>query len=183
MDTSRNERNALLAAEVAGHTGYLLRYARSRVRDPNLAEEAVQETLLAALESLDSYRGSGTLRTWLTGILLHKIHDAFRRGARDGEAPQASGEEPVEWLTPDHALHVKRLCGAFVEEVGRLPKRQAQAFLLGEIDGLDTDSACRRLGVSRANLWVLLHRARATLRESLEGRGFALTSPRRAPSA
>ena len=183
MDTSRNERNALLAAEVAAHRSYLLRYARSRVRDASLAEEAVQETLLAALESLPSYRGSGTLRTWLTGILLHKIHDAFRRGTRDGEAPPAPGDEPVEWLTPDHALHVKRLCGAFIEEVGRLPKRQAQAFLMGEIAGLDTDTACRRLGVSRANLWVLLHRARTALREGLEGRGYALTSPPRAPSA
>jgi RNA polymerase sigma-70 factor, ECF subfamily len=179
MDTSQNERNAVLATEVAHHAGYLLRYARSRVRDEHLAEEAVQETLLAALESLDSFHGRASLRTWLTGILLHKIHDGFRRGARDAEMP-AEPDEPVEWLTPDHSLHVKRLCGAFVEAVGQLPKRQAQAFLMGEISGVETDRICRTLGVSRGNLWVLLHRARETLRATLAGQGFI--SPPRAPS-
>lgn len=168
------ERNALLAEEAARQTGYLLRYARTRVRDEHLAEEAVQETLLAALESLASFDGRATLRTWLTGILLHKIHDGFRRGARDGDPGDGAPAEPVEWLTPDHALHVKRLCGAFAEAVSQLPERQAQAFLLGEISGVETETICRRLGVSRGNLWVLLHRARTALRAQLDRRGFSL---------
>ena len=168
------ERNALLATEVARHTGYLLRYARSRVRDEHLAEEAVQETLLAALESLESFNGRATLRTWLTGILLHKIHDGFRRSARDGDPTDGAASEPVEWLTPDHALHVKRLCGAFAEAVGTLPERQAEAFLMGEIAGVESERICRKLGISRGNLWVLLHRARAALRANLGERGFSL---------
>jgi len=174
MDTSRNERHALLATEVARHSAYLLRYARSRVRDEHLAEEAVQETLLAALESLDSFDARATLRTWLTGILVHKIHDGFRRGARDGDVPAGEPPEPVEWLTPDHSLHVKRLCGAFAEAVARLPERQAQAFLMGEISGIETERICRTLGVTRSNLWVLMHRARTSLRASLERGGFSL---------
>ena len=167
MDTSRNERNAVLAAEIARHSGYLLRYARSRVRDAHLAEEAVQDTLLAALESLDSFDGRATLRTWLTGILLHKIHDGFRRGARDAELPEADPAEPVEWLTPERALHVKRLCRAFVEAVKKLPERQAQAFVMGEISETGTEAICGALGVSRANAWVLIHRAKANLRAAL----------------
>ena len=174
MDTSRNERRALLAAEVARHTGYLLRYARSRVRDDHLAEEVVQETLLAALESLDSFNGRAALRTWLTGILIHKIHDGFRRDARDGDVGEGNPAEPVEWLTPDHSLHVKRLCGAFAEAVGELPQRQAEAFMMGEIAGAETERICRKLGVSRGNLWVLLHRARAALRANLDQRGYSL---------
>jgi RNA polymerase sigma-70 factor (ECF subfamily) len=161
--------------ELARQTGYLLRYARTRVRDEHLAEEAVQETLLAALESLDSFDGRASLRTWLTGILLHKIHDGFRRGARDVDPGDGDRPEPVEWLTPDHALHVKRMCGAFVEAVGALPERQAQAFLLGEIDEMETEPLCRKLGVSRGNLWVLLHRARAALRARLADGGYSLT--------
>ena len=173
MDTSQTERNALLATEVAGHAGYLQRYARTRVRDEHLAEEAVQETMLAALESLDSFSGRATLRTWLTGILLHKIHDAFRRYAREGDAAAIGATEYVDWITPDHALHVKRMCAAFTESVGALPERQAQAFLMAEIGGDDTERVCQRLGVSRGNLWVLLHRARTTLRANLEGRGLS----------
>jgi RNA polymerase sigma-70 factor, ECF subfamily len=160
--------------QIAQHTGYLLRYARSRVRDEHLAEEAVQETMLAALESLDRFDGRSSLRTWLTGILVHKIHDGFRRDARSGEAPGVEPDEPVDWLTPDHALHVKRLCGEFTEAVGRLPKRQAEAFLMGEIEELDTERMCRKLGVSRTNLWVLLHRARTALKANLERQGYSL---------
>ena len=173
MDTSRNERHALLALEVANQTAYLLRYARSRVRDEHLAEEAVQETLLAALESLATFTGRASLRTWLTGILLHKIHDGFRRSRREGD-PVDDAAEPTEWLTPDHALHVKRMCGALTEAVAQLPGRQAEAFLMGEISGVETERMCRKLGVSRGNLWVLLHRARETLRSNLEARGYSL---------
>ena len=159
---------------IAEHTGYLMRYARSRVRDEHLAEEAVQETLLAALESLDGFDGRATLRTWLTGILVHKIHDGFRRDARKGEMPSSEPEEPIEWLTPDHALHVKRLCGEFADAVAKLPPRQKEALTMRAVDEADTDRMCRKLGVTRSNLWVLLHRARATLRDDLERRGYTL---------
>ena len=167
MDTSRNERKALLAAEVARHSDYLMRYARSRVRDEHLAEEAVQDALLAALESLDSYDGRATLRTWLTGILLHKIHDGFRRCARDPGVPEGEAPEAVEWLTPDHALHVKRLCDRFVRAVKALPERQARAFVMSEIAERRTEDVCRALGVTRSNAWVLVHRAKASLRGEL----------------
>ena len=155
-----------LAEEIARHTGYLQRYARSRVRDEHLAEEAVQDTLLAALESLDSFDGRATLRTWLTGILLHKIHDGFRRATRH-EALEGEMPEPVEWLTPDHSLHVKRLCGAFIKAVRELPERQAKAFMMSEISETGTEAICRALGVSPGNAWVLIHRAKASLRGAL----------------
>jgi len=155
-----------LAEEIARHTGYLQRYARSRVRDEHLAEEAVQDTLLAALESLDSFDGRATLRTWLTGILLHKIHDGFRRATRH-EVAEAEMPEPIEWLTPDHSLHVKRLCGAFIKAVRELPERQAKAFMMSEISETGTEAICRALGVSPGNAWVLIHRAKASLRGAL----------------
>jgi RNA polymerase sigma-70 factor (ECF subfamily) len=134
------------------------------VRDEHLAEEAVQETLLAALESLDSFDGGRRLRTWLTGILLHKIHDGF--GAARAMAMPATGRapEPVEWLTPDHSLHVKRLCSAFAEAVGALPERQAQAFVLGEIAGVETERLCRKLGVTRGTCGSAAPRAHGAAR-------------------
>src|SRR5262245_47139596 len=67
---------------LASHRGYLYRYALSRLRHPDAAEELVQETLLAALEGQAKFRGESALRTWLAGILKHKIVDWQRRETR-----------------------------------------------------------------------------------------------------
>jgi RNA polymerase sigma-70 factor (ECF subfamily) len=174
MDTSANERLALLSAEVARHSGYLLRYARTRIRDEHRAEEAVQETLLAALEALPTYDGRATLRTWLTGVLIHKIHDLFRRNAREPELAGDELPEVVDPMTPEHRLHGRQLADAFVCAVGALPPRQADALVMREISGLEPEEICRRMGVTESNLWVLLHRARANVRAALERRGLAL---------
>jgi RNA polymerase sigma-70 factor (ECF subfamily) len=173
MDTHLAERDALLATRIAEHSDFLMRVARSRIADEHRAEEAVQEALLAALEGAHAFGGRATLRTWLTGILLHKIHDGYRHYAReiphdDAELPQA-----VDGLTPEHALHGARLWNAFTAAVAQLPRRQAQALLLREIEGRETAEVCRRLGVSPANLWVLLHRAKARARLALAREGFA----------
>ena len=168
MDTNPGEHRALLAARIASESGYLLRYARTRVRDEHLAQEAVQETLLAALESIDSYGARARLRTWLTGILLHKIHDLFRRGAREGALPEGDVPEGADALTPERLLHAKRLGEAFVAAIEELPPRQARAFTMREIEGLTGESICRELGISSGNFWVLIHRARSALRASLK---------------
>jgi len=70
--------NAEFARELDPHRGYLLRVARLQLRDEALAEDVVQETLLAALSG-SGFSGKSSLRTWLTGILKHKIVDAIRR--------------------------------------------------------------------------------------------------------
>src|ERR687883_471896 len=97
------------SAWVDEHGDYLYRYALFRLRDAALAEDAVQETLLAALQARANYAGRGALRTWLVGILKHKITDQFRRLAREAQAPARENEEfaheeffrpPGEWT--DH---------------------------------------------------------------------------------
>ena len=183
MDTNRTEQGALLATQLGEHLDYLRRFARSRMRDDDLAEEAVQETLLAALESGDRFGGRAKLRTWLTGILLHKIHDEFRRGARsgphlraaddgnDGRPPAEEGIESPEG-GPDHAVHCRQLRAAIDRALAALPPRQKEAFLLKEVSGLETEQLQRLLGVSTGNVWVLLHRARAHLQAALAREGF-----------
>src|SRR5688500_2543314 len=71
------------ASWVDEHGDYLFRYAVVRRRDASLAEECVQEALLAALQARASYGGKSTERTWLTGILKHKIIDCFRKHSRE----------------------------------------------------------------------------------------------------
>ena len=186
MDTHRSEQSALLATRLAEHIDYLRRFARSRMRDEDLAEEAVQETLLAALESGDRFAARAKLRTWLTGILLHKIHDEFRRGAREGlhrharddgtDAAQGPIEESIASPEggPDHAVHCRELRAAIDRALAALPPRQKEAFLLKEVSGLETEQLQRLLGVSTGNVWVLLHRARTHLQAALSREGFSV---------
>jgi RNA polymerase sigma-70 factor, ECF subfamily len=173
MDTTRAERQALLATQIAEQSAFLMRVARSRVRDEGQAEEAVQETLLAALECADRFNGRATLRTWLTGILLHKIYDGFRRESRYVPTDEEEIAEIPDSATPERALQGKRLWRAFVQALSEMPSRQAEALVLREIDGVATARACRKLGVSSGNYWVLLHRAKARVRAVLAQEGLA----------
>ena len=189
MDTARGERAAIVATQLVEHFPYLLRVARSRVRDENLAEEAVQETLLAALAGARTFDGRAKFRTWLTGILLHKIHDGFRFDAREAawrlatealsddaaevHAAEKESGAAIEWRTPEHALYCKQIRDAIARALKTLPPRQAEAFLLREIAGLDSEQLGRTLGVSTNNVWVLLHRARGGLRSALEREGYS----------
>lgn len=174
MDTHKAERDALLATRIAEQSGFLLRVARSRVRDPHQAEEAVQETLLAALECAATFSGRATLRTWLTGILIHKIFDGFRHQSRFVSCDDEDLPEAVDDATPEDALRGSRLWKAFARTLEQMPRRQAEALVLREIHGASTGQACRELGVSEGNFWVLLHRAKARARGALADEGFAL---------
>ena len=167
MDTTRTEHDALLASQLAEHLDYLRRFARSRARDEELAEEAVQETMLAALESGQHFAGRARLRTWLTGILIHKIHDEFRRGARESTVRVPNGpDDPMDFLQaraedsvpsmacePDRALHCRQLRAAIARSMDRLPPRQKEVFLLKEISGLETDQIVDVLGLTRVARW------------------------------
>lgn len=185
MDTTRTEHDALLASQLAEHLDYLQRFARSRARDVELAEEAVQETMLAALESGQRFAGRARLRTWLTGILIHKIHDGFRRGAREATVRE-TGDDAMDFLQaradetvpstacePDRALHCRQLLAAIARALDHLPMRQKEVFLLKEISGLETEQIVHMLGLSTGNVWVLLHRARAHMQAALSREGFS----------
>lgn len=166
---------------------YLLRYASLHLRNRDAAEDAVQETLLAALAAEAGFAGRSNLRTWATGILKHKIVDAIRRAGRErpleGEAAlddfDALFDErghwqahPERWSDPDGALEQKRFLAALERCLEGLPPRTAQAFLLREHMGLETAEICKELGVTSTHCWVLLYRARMALRECLEKSWF-----------
>jgi RNA polymerase sigma-70 factor (ECF subfamily) len=176
-------------AWLAEHGDYLFRVARRQLRSDELAEDAVQETLLAALASRDRYSGSATPRTWLTAILKHKIVDLIRRQVRETEIPrnedgdenwealfQADGHwaEPLPaWRDPQTEAELGELRRILNECADRLKPAMAQVFSLREVSGMETEEICKELGITPTNCWVLLHRARLFLRECLELNGFA----------
>ena len=172
---------------VEGERPYLLRYAALQLRDRHTAEDAVQETLLAALAGEAAFAGRSNLRTWLTGILKHKIVDAIRRASR--ESPLAGDDDfgefdalfdqsghwrdmPSAWADPDASLEQKEFFAKLEECLSRLPARTAQAFMMREHLGFETDEICKELGVTPTHCWVLLYRARMALRLCLEQNWF-----------
>jgi RNA polymerase sigma-70 factor (ECF subfamily) len=172
---------------VDDHGDVLFRYAMPRVRDTAVAEELVQETFLAALQARGSFGGRSSERTWLVGILKHKIVDHFRRTSRERPAsdddfvPSAIADlydenrywhhddGPTDWGPgPAEALERAEFVAQLDDCLGELPTRLAAAFTLREVEELTSEEICKVLGVTTTNLWVMLHRARAHLRRCLE---------------
>jgi len=172
----------------------LLRYALVRVGDRETARDLVQETLVAALRGRTDFAGRSSVKTWLVGILRHKIVDHFRRRSRElatpAEDPEAGafGEDgrwrvpPQAWdADPSDALHRRQFWEALSRCLDDLPQRQASAFALREFEGLETAELGKVLGATPTNLWVILHRARLALRRCLEAGGFGDGAPEESP--
>lgn len=180
---------------LTAHGDYLYRLALLELRNEAQAEDAVQETLLAALRGYAGFDGRASERTWLTGILKHKIVDIIRRDKREARldpTPANSGESPdidellfnakgdwisppADWGDPDQALEQKRFWEAFATCLKKLPAEMALMFSMREISGMDTAEICKVLEISATNGWVRLHRARLSLKECLEWRWLGKT--------
>jgi RNA polymerase sigma-70 factor (ECF subfamily) len=177
-----------LAEQIEALRPRLLRFARSQLRNDAWAEDAVSETLLAALEKPQAFAGLSQLQTWLTGILKHKLVDQMRRHSReatilsrddgediDEELFDSSGhwrEAPCDWGNPEFSLGQRQFFEILEACVDQLPATQGRVFMMREWLGLETDEICKELTISSTNLWVLLHRARLRLRECLQSRWF-----------
>ena len=164
------------------HRKYLQHYALRELRDPSLAEDAVQETLISAFAQHKKFQGRSQLRTWLTVILKRKIIDLFRSRSRglpadalmlgkdedpaDG-AFDAKGrwvDPPADWGMPDAALESSQFWGVYQDCCKRLSERDASVFAMREVEGLSSEEICSKMNISMTNLHVILFRARTSLR-------------------
>jgi RNA polymerase sigma-70 factor (TIGR02943 family) len=177
------------AAQVEGLRPQLLRFARSQLRNEAWAEDAVSDTLLAALEKPQSFAGNSQLKTWLVGILKHKVVDQLRRHSReatlltsdDGEdldellfKPDGHWREaPQDWGDPEAACGQRQFFQVLEACIEHLPPTQGRVFMMREWLELETDEICKELAITSTNLWVLLHRARLRLRECLQSDWFS----------
>ena len=184
---------AIDTAEFARHRPVLYKLALLQLRNNEEAEDVVQETLAAALQGAAGFQGKSAVRTWLVGILKHKIIDHFRRQrarpeiALDGLGDETStgdfdalfaadghyAEQPAPWGNPDAALTESRFQDALQRCLDGLPPNTARAFVMREVMDMDTDEICKELAVTATNCWVLLYRARMSLRLCLEAGWFA----------
>lgn len=182
----------MLADELMAMRPALVRVANQRVRNEAWAEDAVSEAMLAALENPGSFAGRAKLRTWLVGILKHKLVDQVRRGTREAqfalnddeaswdeactETAFSSHQEGADSGNPFHCLARHQLMSQLDECLGALPPQQARAFILRYGVEAETDEICDQLKVSSGNLAVMLHRARNKLGSALQSWAPPMTS-------
>jgi RNA polymerase sigma-70 factor (TIGR02943 family) len=176
----------------------LLKSARLQLRNPAWAEDAVSETLLAALEKPQAFAGQSQLKTWLVGILKHKLVDQIRKNSRelsttatsdDGEDLDEllfSGdghwrESPHDWGNPEDALRQADFIKVLEACVEKLPGQQGRLFMMREWLELESDEICKELAITPTNLWVMLHRARLRLRECMQAGWFSQPTAGGAP--
>jgi RNA polymerase sigma-70 factor (ECF subfamily) len=183
------------ATEIDSHRRYLLRVAQLQLRDPDLAEDVVQEAIVAALGAREGFTGKSSLKTWLTGILKHKIVDAIRQKQRQPIALATLDEEadlddfdglfkdngawetpPAEWGDPEGALSRRQFFDIMEFCLEKLPANTARVFMMREVMELESDEICKELTITANNLWVILYRARMALRQCLEQHWFARAS-------
>ena len=193
-----------IADQLETHRSYLYRVAKLQLRDDALAEDVVQETLLAALSG-SGFSGRSSLKTWLTGILKHKIVDAIRRKQRepllastfddecdiedlDGlfKGPHGAWDSPpADWGDPEQALNRSQFFDVMDFCLEKLPPNTARVFVMREVLELESEEICKELQITANNLWVILYRSRMSLRECLEMNWFqedgAGTSKRPSP--
>jgi len=173
------------------HGSYLYRYALVRVREAAVAEDLLQETLLAGVGSYHSHAGRSSERTWLVGIMKHKVIDYFRRAARNAQIQLPPEDDELEWFEqsgpwrghwredhapitwPVQALESREFWETLEHCLAQLPSQMSIAFTLREIDGLTSTEICEILDITPNNLWVLLHRSRIKLRHLLETNWFS----------
>ena len=184
---------------VEEHGDSLFKFALVRLRDATKAEDMVQETFLAALKGGERFAGRSAEKSWLIGILKHKILDHYRKASREtsftdlefyqdeesdrfipdglfkGGWIHESGRDlgPMEWSTdPGASLDSVAFWQTFQECSNKLPRTIAAVFTMREVDGVESKTICQTLNISESNLWVMLHRARMALRRCLEANWF-----------
>jgi RNA polymerase sigma factor (sigma-70 family) len=158
-----------LAAELTKARGLLLRTARARLSNPQWADDAVSETLLAALEARPGIHEPRHLRAWLFGVLRHKVVDQLRIHLTDPtESQTVEVQDPSAASDPQRSFGNRQLVLRLASLLAVMPPRQARAFVMCHALGHSTEEACAELGLSPGALWVTLHRARARLQQGLQ---------------
>jgi RNA polymerase sigma-70 factor (ECF subfamily) len=174
------------------HGSALYRFALLRLRDAQKAEEVVQDTLVSALQARARFNGGASVRTWLIGILKHKIMDQFRHDAR--EAPLQSPdlvsadddlfaeedffdskgswrEKVSDWGNPEDSLERSQLIAILQRCLDALPERLGRLFMMREVMEESTETICQEMETSPTNVWTMLYRARMGLRQCLDQNG------------
>ncbi len=179
--------SAALEPQLAPLRVKLLRHARFAVHDDSLAEDLVQDTLIAVVEQHTTRRGDASLATWATAILKNKVADWYRSPTRKRMVQLTTEDEGVDdaidalynadgayteavpaWQQPDNRTEQKQMMSVLDRCLACLPRQTGRVFMMREWLGFETAEICERVGVSADNCRTILHRARMALRACMQ---------------
>jgi len=173
----------------------MIKFAFLQLRDESIAEDVVQEALVAALSNAREFAGRSALKTWVFAILRNKIVDHLRQQGRTTNVSALSTEEasldeafdtlfkanahwqpncrPRDWGNPEESLREQRFWAVFDACLKHLPENTARVFMMREFLEFETTEVCQELSITTSNCNVILHRARNGLRRCLEKNWFS----------
>ena len=164
---------------------YLYGFAVMKVSNHEIARDLVQDTFVAGLNNMSTFRGEAAEKTWLVSILKRKIIDHYRKNSKnkefsidEGYKPFAdyngmkdvwiANELPKEWNNIEKKLEESDFKDVLKDCLKRIPENLRSAFLMKNIDEIESKEICKALNISTSNLWVMLHRCRLALRKCFE---------------
>jgi len=176
-----------LDAELPALRQRLLRHARLAVSDYALAEDLVQDTLIAVVEQRAGRRGDASLSTWGIAILKNKVADWYRSPTRRRMVQMSAEDDNLEdavdalfqangvhvdpvpaWQQPENREEQRQMLTVLEQCLGGLPQQTGRVFMMREWLGFETSEICERLKFSAENCRTILHRARTALRVCMQ---------------
>lgn len=170
----------------------MFKFAVLQIKDEGLAEDAVQEALIAAHQNHSTFNGKSAFKTWVFAILKNKIIDILRKRVRESSVSELSDadsddisdvlfnqrgfwhpeERPAGWSAPMESVKDAHFWRVFETCLEGLPENLGRIFMMREFLELESNEMCSTLNISTSNLHVMLYRARVRLRECLENSWF-----------
>jgi len=195
VDALRRRDESAYRRLVACYHPALLRLASLHVKDPEVAVEVVQDTWVGVLRGIDRFEGKSSLKTWIFRILLNRVRTRARREARTIPFSRLATEEiendaplfdpsrflgpnepwaghwalpPVAWSDPERAYDSGVIRDRIHRAIEVLPDMQRAVITLRDLHGFSSEEVCNVLEITETNERVLVHRARAKVRNALD---------------
>ena len=168
-------------------TPALFSWALHKVSDEELARDLVQDTFMAAVEKLASFRGDSSPKTFLFSILNHKIIDHYRKKVHkpvnmEDQTLSTFFNEAGDWFNEKKPREWHEDEGNLLDDVNfqtvlkdcieNLPENWNACVTSKYLMDKKTEEICQDLGISPTNYWQMMHRAKLQLRECIEKNWF-----------
>lgn len=177
---------------------YLYALAMMKTGNTQIAEDMVQDTLLAAFKARDQFKGNSSEKTWLAAILKNKIIDYYRKkdvlkntsdylaeteesfhqsffSSDNGGGHWTADTAPKEWQTDnaDNILNKHEFYRILQYCIQKMPSRLVPIFIARFVDEDDAEKICKEFNITSSNYWVIIHRAKLLMRSCLEKNWFS----------